>query len=34
MLNRLSNLYRTYGQQLFRYVVAGGVAFCVDFCLF
>ena len=33
MQSRLSNLYRTYGQQLFRYVVAGGIAFCVDFCL-
>ena len=33
MLSRLSNLYHTYGQQLFRYVVAGGVAFCVDFGL-
>ena len=33
MLSRLSNLYRNYGQQLVRYVIAGGVAFCVDFCL-
>jgi putative flippase GtrA len=33
MLNRLNNLYQKYGKQLIRYVIAGGVAFVVDFLL-